>query len=249
MPWSLLRCCRDSVPARHAPRPGRAFGTTSSTHDPAPGRVSFRARAASPGRSLVNASEEESPGCCDHLPIGHSEHSEHSEQLEAYRSVVAFLQGVPPQQCLRASPTPRPMLRKHVVPRTLAGRGGPLPPSTLLSLPNLVGSMTPLCRPPHQRCVGVSVTAVLAALRQRSVTVSTYPPDDFGKGRGQASRPRESALPSRLCGDPSKHAGAATGTRTRHRLLLSGLPESRACPHSISRALQPCRPGVAHSAL
>lgn len=181
MLWPLLRWCRGGVPARHAPRRRRAFGTTLSTHDPAPGRVSFRACAARPGRSLVDASEEESPGCGDHLPIGHS------EQLEGYRSVVVFLQGAPPQQCLRAPSTPRPVLCKHVIPRTLAGCGGLLPPSTLLTLRDRVGSMTPPCRPPHQRCVGVSLTAVPATHRQRSVTVSTYPPDGFSKG---AVRPR-----------------------------------------------------------
>lgn len=89
---SLLRCCRGSVPAPHAPRPRRAFGTILSTHVPAPGCVPFRACAASPGWSFVDALEEERPGCCSQLPIGHS------EPLQRHRAVVVFLQGLLPQQ-------------------------------------------------------------------------------------------------------------------------------------------------------
>lgn len=98
-----------------------------------------------------------------------------------------------------------------------------------------------LCRCLADSCAGHAPPAVRDCLN--------VPAGWLQQGGGQASRPRESALPSRLCGDPPEHAGAATGTRIRHRLMLLGLSESRACPHSISCALQQCRPGVAHSAL
>ncbi len=98
-----------------------------------------------------------------------------------------------------------------------------------------------LCRCLAGSCAGHAPPAVRDCLN--------VPAGWLWQGGGQASRPRETALPSRLCGDPSEHAGAATGTRIRHRLMLLGLSESRACPHSVSCALQQCRPGVACSAL
>jgi hypothetical protein len=104
----------------------------------------------------------------------------------------------------------------------------------------------PTAAPAPRRCLAQSCAG---HARPASVTVATYPPNGCGKGCGQAWRPQESALTSRLCGDPSERAGAVTGTRARRRLLLLGPSKSRACPHGISRALQRCRSGVAHSAL
>lgn len=126
---SLLRCCRGSAPALHAPRPRRAFCTVSTTPVPAPGCAPSRACAASPGWFFVDASEEERPGCCDQLLIGHS------EPLQRHRAVVVVLQGLLPQQRPLLFPYPRAFAAEaspssHV----RCVRGSSTPPSLLLPL-------------------------------------------------------------------------------------------------------------------